>query len=149
MKTRLLFKAIGLLGLTAVLLLHAPRAHAEPNTLFLQCLTQEGLTITNSAEATRYAALIEQDARNNVPIGVTTRALIQKGFDPLKAGIYVACVARDRMVGTRASVQVASQESTDGDLFSDEEYNLSLPLTPAQGPATVETPGTSGVGVIA
>jgi hypothetical protein len=125
----------------------APPAHADPNTPFLNCLTQEGLIITNPAEATRYAVLIQQDAVNNVPIGVTTRALIQKGFDPLKAGIYVACVARIRMNG--AAVQVASQDSSVDDLFSDEEFNLSPSLNPAPESTTVTTPGTSGVGVVA
>jgi hypothetical protein len=147
MKTLALGFFLGAITVGVILGAASP-AHADPNTSFLDCLAQEGLIITNPAEATRYAALIDQDARNNIPIGVTTRALIQKGFDPLKAGAYVACAARVRM-GMPPSVRVSSQDTSVDDLFSDEDYNLNPPLIPASGPSTVETPGTSGVGVIA
>lgn len=95
MKTKILLGAVVTAGL---LIAQAPDAQADPNNSFLECLTQEGLTVTNPTEALKWASLIHQDEINRVPIGVTSRALVQKGFDPLKAGVYIACVFRSHMV---------------------------------------------------
>jgi hypothetical protein len=81
------FSVIGALALPAA-------AHADPNSYFLECLTQRGIVITDTAKAVAMGIRIQHDEMNGVPAGTIISNLERYwGADPHMAYANMNCAA--------------------------------------------------------
>jgi hypothetical protein len=73
----------------------APAAHADASGTYLNCLTANGLVITNAANAINLGRRIQIDEMNNLPRNQIIRNLVNGwGADPYMANVYVDCAYR-------------------------------------------------------
>lgn len=82
----------GLIGATAAL---APLAHADSNAnaRFLNCLTSNGLIITNVADAVHLGVLIQADEANGIPRSqLLSNLILGWNMTPSQAITEIDCV---------------------------------------------------------
>lgn len=72
----------------------APMSHADPNSFYLDCLTQHGIVITDTANAVNLGVLIQQAEMNQTPYNVLQQDLeTQWGESPRMAQVDMMCAA--------------------------------------------------------
>jgi hypothetical protein len=99
MKDWMLPGAAALGGLTSALVLHAPNAHADPNDIYLNCLSQHGVVVDRQGmgamDSNLYiAASIQQQLGQGVPMPTIVARLVQLGQTQARATAETICAAQ-------------------------------------------------------
>lgn len=78
----------------------SPKAHASPDTYYLECITPSGGQVTDTAQELRLGQLVQEELLQGVArTTVVSRLIADNGANWDRAEIIVTCAARTELYG--------------------------------------------------